>query len=106
MSVKCADCGYLAVRHRQTRQLLDAELLLRERGYLLEENPGTGKTVYEPHPICFVQKIKFRDKVGASPTEQSLKDAVQNIWECDQFTDWKQGFTPKEHREMIQEPSD
>lgn len=101
--VKCAGCGFLAVRHKQTRQLLDAELLLRERGYLLETDPVTGTTAYEPYPICFVQKLNFRIVVGNNPTEAILSATVREPRECDGFTEWQQGFTPKEHLEMIQE---
>lgn len=102
-NVKCAECGYLAVRHRATRQLLDAELQLRADGYLLDHDPVTGQVAYDSTPICFAQKIDFRKGHGSASHQDQLKDAMQELRDCDGFTEWKQGFTPKDHWEIIQD---
>lgn len=107
MKVKCADCGFLAVRHFETRQLLDAEPLFRSRGYIPSVTVGKGadSRAYDEHPVCFANYINFRtpEEAGISASEGTRRDAVQKERECPHFTQWQQGFTPKEHREMIQQ---
>ena len=94
--VKCSQCGFLAARHSQTRQLLDAETVLRERGKL-------PSSIYDEHPICFVNMIDFRgsDAIGLSPNEDKCKEVLQSERLCEGFVPWMQGFTPKEHKEML-----
>ena len=56
---KCADCGFLAVRHRETRQLLDAEDKLRWAGEMPTPLDSRGY-IYDEWPVCFVRAIDFR----------------------------------------------
>lgn len=94
--VRCADCGFLAARHKDTRQLLDGEPMLRDRGYL----PATH---YDEHPVCFANKVKFRspEEMGISTNEDKRKEKLHHPRDCDGFTPWRIGFTPKEHQEML-----
>jgi hypothetical protein len=98
--VKCAECGFLAVRLRQERILAEAEGNYRETGELPVEFPGKQYYVYEEVPLCFERLRQFslhqcRSTVGRQEVLQ------QDIGPCVGFTEWRQGFTPKEHREML-----
>jgi len=131
-TVKCADCGYLAFRHRETRQLVEAELELRERGGIA---PSAGKVPdLSGYPLCFANAADLRSEYslvtseGMAPEPDSATYAEllyrgeesQKVggvatdnefllrWKvmhrervCSAFAPWQQGFTPKEHREMV-----
>src|SRR5262245_13820842 len=101
--VRCANCGFLAVIHRTTRNLLSAERQLRDDGYLLDTDPITGSTAYEANPVCFVNKLDFRKGFGSAMQQEHLRASLQEGRQCDGYTPWTAGLTPKEHWEMIQE---
>ena len=96
--VKCSECGYLAVRDKDSRELKEAEVEYRKRGLRIAK--------YEYIPICFVQVRDFRDEVinkkGASNLDNiSIGEFISKEIKCELFTKWLQGLTPKEHVEMI-----
>lgn len=103
MSVSCSRCGYLAVRHRVTRQLLEAEIDVREQGYLLTESPATGGTVFERYPVCFANAVNFLTVLGRTPNQERVRGEVRQVRSCEKYTEWSPGLSPKEHWEMIQE---
>ncbi len=106
--VKCAECGFLAIRNTESRELEEAEEIFREKGVVpttgyLEGQPTSR---HEPLPLCFAQvcdlKAEFKkaDKMG-SPGYVALDSVIHMERDCSDFTPWQQGFTPKEHREML-----
>lgn len=101
--VKRADCGFLAMRHRETRALHDADHSIRRDGripgFLLEGGQETGWPMFEETPLCFQMVITF-DRARCSDKAGRLS-AIQEERECSEFTEWRVGFTPKEHREML-----
>lgn len=101
--VKCAECGFLAMRHSQTRQLMDAEEKLRTRGYIDSLSISSHDLVYDKYPVCYALKLDFRSEIGGNSDESTRTKAVQCERNCDGYTPWQIGFTPKEHKEMIQE---
>lgn len=102
-NVKCAECGYLAVRHVETRQLLDAEIAFREQGSLPSRRSPDwiGIPIYDELPVCFARAVSFRQEIKTPASDERRLDCVQKQRNCDKITDWHQGFTPKEHREML-----
>ena len=116
---KCVDCGYLAVRDLETRELGEAER--DEMGNFVFANIRKlasggdltgGRLVYLPKddsPICFARASNLKSEYGAKPHESSLLNTwqakIQEVLirerDCSDFTDWIPGFIPKEHREMI-----
>ncbi len=100
--VKCVDCGFLAVRHRESRELCSAELDYREHGRIpnLQPSSGTGYQMYEEAPLCFQRIVAFRTSECSSP-EARVAVLQEERGDCEGFTVWQQGFTPKEHREML-----
>ena len=106
--VKCSECGFLASRNVQTRQLEETEPEIRSEGALsIARNTNKPFDAYEP-PICFVQAPDFKAipyslefTLQRDKERKKVYDEIQRDRECEFFTKWKQGFTPKEHREMM-----
>ena len=109
---KCVDCGYLAVRDLDTRQLEEAER--GETGNVVF--PNVRKVAYggamSPKydlPICFARASNLQSEYGVRPSDAELyriwQANIQKVLiqerDCSDFTDWITGFTPREHREMI-----
>ncbi len=97
--VKCADCGFLAVRHHSERYLAEVEGNIREGGEWPVQRGG-GIPIYERRPLCFAMS----EQIGVPKDDYSPLDFKEHIHEkkdCKEFTEWQQGFTPKEHREML-----
>jgi hypothetical protein len=104
--VKCTDCGFLAARNLDTRNLDEVEGEFRRSG-----NPPTqiiaGKEIgyyrHKRYPICFVQEYDLLDSFERIGGEESTRFLVVigEDRQCELFTEWLQGFTPKEHREML-----
>ena len=108
---RCVDCGYLAVRDKETRRLHEAER--DETGNVAFPkvrsiaSGGILLTKYDL-PICFTRNSNLLSEYGARPSDAD----AYNIWQantqevlirerdCSHFTDWLQGFTPKEHLDM------
>ena len=55
--VKCADCGFLALREWETRSLVDAETTFRETGREAPVARGALHKRFEDQPLCFVRAI-------------------------------------------------
>jgi hypothetical protein len=97
--VKCADCGFLSVRHLETRELREAEGSYRETGEI-PRDLNRPKQLYEDVPLCFGRLRSFDPAKCGSAADR--RDALQmEIGSCVGFTEWHHGFTPKEHREML-----
>lgn len=123
--VKCADCGFLTFRNYQTREFVEAELELREKGVI---TPSHGQVPsLSDYPLCFANAVQLPPEYAAitngeleapqpdaeayaSITHHGESSADEHIlrWRvmhrqrvCNAFTPWQQGFTPKEHREMV-----
>lgn len=106
--VKCAECGFLAVRNVDSRELEEAEESFREKGTgpLAKQYEGNPHLRHEKQPQCFAMVHSLRDDFK-KPIEQKIpengrvKQVILKERECGEFTKWQQGSTPKEHREML-----
>jgi len=109
---KCSECGFLALREADTHLLLEAPQRYRTLGNVPLSPARINRELADRMPLCFVQKRDFLDSLMAwkdypSPSNLSPDDVVRLITEeisCDDddgFTPWRQGFTPKEHRELL-----
>lgn len=70
-----------------------------------EEEKST-RYVHENLPMCFTRSCNllgsFRELISKNYDADKVVLMVINAEkQCDDFTEWQQGFTPKEHREMI-----
>ncbi len=112
---KCAECGFLAARNSHNRQLEEVENVFREEGkpsliYDKDALLGMGGR-HESEPLCFAQVYDLRSEFMAStlenhpsysiPDNESIRSVIHETRKCNNFVRWQQGFTPKEHREMI-----
>lgn len=110
--VKCRDCGFLAVRMRATHET-PARLIEVEDDY---RSKGAYDESYDRVPICFMRKADLRWEIGewtkkfdaATKADQAMREPLTNqLWaiidrerECDGYTDWLRGWSPREHLEM------
>lgn len=97
-TVRCVDCGYLAVRDFKSRQLVEVEAAMREAGWQ-PKIPHSGYKPYEERPICFVRSSKICNELDPPQPGQFLT-AIKTDRQCDKITPWHQGFSPREHLKM------
>ena len=93
---KCSECGYLAIRKADTTELHEADSDVRDRGQVI--------TDFRKRPLCLVRAYDLPKEIKAeqsiSGTDKRVLEVINRERECAEFTEWKQGFTPKEHAEM------
>lgn len=102
--VKCSECGFLASRDVQTRQLEETEQEIRMEGCsVVAWNTGKPTLKFEP-PICFMRAPDYKAipfSLWPDKDKDKVRSEIQRERDCEFFTHWQQGFTPKEHREML-----
>lgn len=121
---KCADCGFLTLRNRFTNQLDEVPHSYRTAGVRpnikrevpLPQRNSPSDMWLHPYtgpgslPLCFQQSAAFFVSPNKAP-ETDLYDMVAmdlttvlaEITKprvCNEFTPWRFGATPKDHREM------
>ena len=118
--VKCADCGFLALYNRFTGALDEAPLedyrsdghppVLADAALASEPYAYLPVQPYKGAPTCFVQRHPLINEVRYTEgaiTPEAVKAVIDRERDCSPtdhspgFTTWVQGFTPKEHREML-----
>ena len=97
--VKCADCGFLALRDRKTWALLPAD-----PGYRRNAVPSDNSL--HPIPVCFAMARDLQVDIeefepGKTLTPAKILRVTQMERECSDFKKWRLGSTPKEHQEML-----
>ncbi|MFC2059004.1 hypothetical protein ACFLTS_05140 [Chloroflexota bacterium] len=110
---KCADCGYLAVRSKVDYSLSEASVDYRNKGAVAIGYDDTGQNQHQIHelfPLCFARQPYLKDVIKKIDDTKNKNDEVKRVineeipeGDCKEFTEWQQGFTPKEHREMLDE---
>lgn len=106
--VRCADCGFLALREVQTGAILEAVYRLRTE-WINERELALGRVRHERTPCCYRQALDFKAEVKAAMAgqlpevkqEKVVLPIIQAERECDKFTPWLEDHTPKEHYEML-----
>jgi hypothetical protein len=112
---RCSKCGFIAARVWEMGEFREIDDKRRDSGEL---KSGFGN--FDPIPICFVNSFNIKEEVEVlrkaahdEPTQNSIGEWIEPHWAnhvkqvlntervCKYFTDWQQGFTPKEHREMM-----
>ena len=117
MSVMCKDCGLLAIRRKDSRELVEVEYGIRHGASMpggeqigvpmspLDFMHAKADKVYVPRPFCFamVPEIDAEAKLEVKhpgDREAAFQAIIAKPRDCDSFIPWSQGFTPKEHVEM------
>lgn len=107
--VKCAECGFLAIRNVESRELEEAEKDIREHGcctVLIGQIQGHPQLRHTGLPLCFAGRYDLWDEskketVKGDRNTRGARTVIHKQRRCEGFTKWQLGFTPKEHREMI-----
>ncbi len=123
--IKCSDCGFLAQRiyHQNVPQgFLHIDVDARASGTLPGQQgweqffgKGTKEWRGDAFPTCFANVIDIETivnrRVGFDPGGirlqmspedlRVLKDELESPRECTEWVKWIRGFSPKEHREML-----
>jgi hypothetical protein len=103
--VKCSDCGLLALVPNVRFDLIEADPKFRETGYTgWREIGGT----YEWFPICAVDSFdleaeceQLHSSMPGFLESEAVKAIIQKERPCGLMTRWRKGFSPKEHRELL-----
>jgi hypothetical protein len=119
--VRCSECGFLALRNIETRNLDEAEEEFRKLGRLSEyskfhpvkefdtpfyKDEELTRYVHEDLPVCFAKICDFgilctQATTATSTYSEDILSVINTKRPCESFTKWHRGFTPKEHQEMI-----
>ena len=85
------------MRIHKTRELVEAEEEYRTDA----ERPSSGgeSGFYADYPLCFERKYNLRAEAQSDAPNDVLK-VIQKDRDCD-IREWNQGFTPKEHKQML-----
>ena len=95
--VKCADCGFLALRHRVTKELQEVSGDIRDTGRLPLDTIAERESMSR-EPICFAMQANLVSELHAP---WNCKDVIDRDRQCVKWIPWKQGYTPKEHDHML-----
>jgi hypothetical protein len=86
--VKCIDCGYLATRNKQTRELMEVEFDFRYTDEFV--NTANMLQIYD-YPVCFLQEADLQRELdisnpSISKIQESLLNVIQTERPCKFFT--------------------
>jgi len=111
---KCSECGFLTLRNRATGELVESDKDYRAVGIISD---WLGESHLHNWPLCFVQAWDLSEENEAQAQKQFVDhgadwepyvvEILNRERECPKnssaigYTRWQQGFTPKEHREML-----
>ena len=95
MPVNCSNCGFLTIIAHAHSEHVEASDKYRKTGL-------AASNVYEPQPVCFVRAANLEAESGKGEKEDILR-VLRRERDCDDFTPWTVGYSPKEHREMLAE---
>jgi hypothetical protein len=96
---RCASCGFLALRIKESRELVAAEHAYRSHGAL----PQVGDHhTYEPYPECFKRALDLERVIGKidGPQDSRIWEVIQDFRKCKSYRAWDPSKSPKEHDEM------
>jgi hypothetical protein len=109
--VKCHDCGLLATRNNDTGQWEEVDQRQRTtgQGQIRGDDAGYPReaTWQFSRPVCILQVFDLASEYtqesskSDSPINSAIALMLQRERDCESFTKWQIGFSPKEHREMI-----
>ena len=111
--VKCADCGFLAIRLVSTGQLGEVNRDYEGKVFFDIFDTHGVPPIFGNAPICFARKydlvneyfLALNEKRESKFNSTDLYLLVQGVlWKervCDGFTKWQTGFTAKEIQEMM-----
>lgn len=107
-NVRCKDCGFLGLRMIHSREIAEVEQEIRESHkfpdyYTGSDGPGGTGEYYVPLAICCMMEKQVSAESTGPMTERAERffTVINKDRTCQSFMEWQNGFTPKEHREML-----
>lgn len=101
--VKCKGCGWLGVRVKLTRTLVDADEAYRDNGYVGSHTVGshTPEQICDTLPVCFANKRNFYEECRTPiPSQDVIKGMLNLDYECNSLTPWQPGMAPRDLMDM------
>lgn len=110
--VRCADCGLLGRRRRATGEMFEVDASARESGHVDPSPMGNNALwllVCTAHATNLSHEIRqqLAQDSGSDIAPDAALAPAQTITilhrdrVCESFTPWHEGFSPKEHAEMV-----
>jgi hypothetical protein len=99
---RCADCGFLAVVHRTSRQLMETEPQLRSDWTM----PVIGSySAYESAPVCASQAMPLGEveNLKRNSGKEAVLTTIRMDRQCNKFTPWRPGLPIEEYHRMLLE---
>ena len=112
---KCSECGFIAARTWKTNEFVEIEEEKRCSGEI-----GNEFSRFQPAPVCFINSFNIKEEIEIlreaahdGPSQDSMGGYIPPHWgihvkavlnterKCKPFRKHQQGFTPKEHKEMV-----
>ncbi len=108
--VRCADCGFLAILQTSPqRGLVEVDRELRDGNLPALTSADGIRLAFRPLPICFLRKFELEQEYrkcqspGHPNEPKDFSTVINSQRQCDGFVKWVQGFSPREHHEIIEE---
>jgi hypothetical protein len=110
--VRCADCGFLCHKNHEEKTFDHVDNEARRTGLFPVYTRGGGNISLRHDPYCFVLKYDLpgeRKELTDTPpyvNNSEFIDAIRQVISKERtcttgFTEWRSGFSPKEHKEMV-----
>jgi len=90
----CGGCGFLSTCNKQF-QVIEVTKPFREEGILPSDTAGLTSHML----ICVKHKREFKFQAGR-PLSAQIVQLLAEEYNCDAFTAYRMGFSPKEHVEL------
>lgn len=99
----CSSCGFLTVRGVGGGFIEVDDLYRRQAKRDPASTAHADVEEWRRLPLCFMLKYnlpgEIHDDVGSTNDQPAVLKTITAERDCDGWTEWQQGFTPKEHRE-------
>lgn len=116
--VKCVDCGFLAMRNTETRELEEIDHEVRRSGLLPiwrvpavevvwygKSDGRGGSKKCECQAVCFLAAHDLRSEIESLDVANDREGAHLTVFnadrDCQHHTKYMQGFAPKEHAQLF-----
>lgn len=113
----CAHCGFLAIRNTNTEQLGEVNRTYEGNPFFNLESHGNLPLIVGNTPLCFARKYNLHNEYFSTLSKTleekgtnegnnldlhlSVQKVLNTERECDCFTQWQTGFTPKEIQDAL-----
>lgn len=97
---QCKKCGLLSLRNSENRQLVEVEHGFRQTG----DSPENDGFKYQMGFVCFGMECDLQNEFegpGNSSCREVRLGTLTAKRDCEKFTAWQQGYSPKEHMDML-----